>query len=74
MNDPSDQRRRFEEQMKLRAAGDVEGMMLDEDFLEALEYGMPPACGFGMSERFFAILLNKSIRETVIFPPMKIKN
>lgn len=74
LNDPSDQRRRFEEQMKLRAAGDVEGMMLDEDFLEALEYGMPPACGFGMSERFFAILLNKSIRETVIFPPMKIKN
>ncbi len=71
LNDPEDQRRRFEEQMKLRAAGDAEGMMLDEDFLQALEYGMPPACGFGMSERLFAILMNRSVRETVIFPPMK---
>lgn len=71
LNDPADQRRRFEEQMKLRAAGDAEGMMLDEDFLEALEYGMPPACGFGMSERLFAILMGRSVRETVIFPPMK---
>jgi len=59
--------------MKLREAGDVEGMMLDEDFIQALEYGMPPAFGFGMSERFFAILMNRSIRETVIFPPMKEK-
>jgi lysyl-tRNA synthetase class 2 len=58
--------------MKLRAAGDIEGMMLDEDFLEALEYGMPPACGFGMSERLFAILLNRSVRETVIFPPTRL--
>lgn len=71
LNDPADQRARFEEQMKLRAAGDKEGMMLDEDFLEALEYGMPPAFGFGMSERLFAILMDRSIRETVIFPPMK---
>lgn len=71
LNDPADQRRRFEEQMKLRAEGDTEGMMQDEDFLEALEYGMPPAFGFGMSERLFAILLDKSVRETVIFPPMK---
>ncbi len=71
LNDPADQRRRFEEQMKLRAAGDKEGMMLDEDFLEALEYGMPPAFGFGMSERLFAVLMNRSVRETVIFPPMK---
>lgn len=71
LNDPSDQRRRFEEQMKLRAAGDREGMMLDEDFLEALEYGMPPAFGFGMSERFFAVLMDRPVRETVIFPPMK---
>ncbi len=71
LNDPLDQRRRFEEQMKLRAAGDKEGMMLDEDFLEALEYGMPPAFGFGMSERLFAVLMDKSVRETVIFPPMK---
>lgn len=71
LNDPADQRSRFEEQMKLRAAGDKEGMMLDEDFLEALEYGMPPAFGFGMSERLFAMLMNRSVRETVIFPPMK---
>lgn len=71
LNDPIDQRARFEEQMKLRDAGDKEGMMLDEDFIQALEYGLPPACGFGMSERLFAILMNRSVRETVIFPPMK---
>lgn len=71
LNDPIDQRKRFEEQMKLREAGDKEGMMLDEDFIQALEYGLPPACGFGMSERLFAILMNRSVRETVIFPPMK---
>ncbi|OGI14096.1 MAG: lysine--tRNA ligase [Candidatus Moranbacteria bacterium RIFCSPHIGHO2_12_FULL_54_9] len=73
LNDPTEQRTRFEEQMALRAAGDAEAQMLDEDFIQALEYGMPPACGFGMSERFFAILMNRSIRETVIFPPMKTK-
>lgn len=71
LNDPLDQRARFEEQMALRRAGDREAQQIDEDFLEALEYGMPPACGFGMSERFFAILMNRSIRETVIFPPMR---
>ncbi|MEI8096610.1 MAG: lysine--tRNA ligase [Candidatus Moraniibacteriota bacterium] len=73
LNDPIDQRNRFEEQMKLREAGDAEGMMLDEDFLQALEYGMPPACGFGLSERLFAILMDRSVRETVIFPPVKTK-
>lgn len=73
LNDPIDQRSRFEAQMKLREAGDGEAQMLDEDFLEALEYGMPPAFGFGMSERLFAVLMNKSVRETVIFPPMKEK-
>jgi lysyl-tRNA synthetase class 2 len=73
LNDPIDQRSRFEEQMKLREAGDNEAQMLDEDFVEALEYGMPPAFGFGFSERFFAFLVNKSVRETVIFPPMKEK-
>ncbi len=71
LNDPVDQRRRFEEQMKLREDGDSEAQMIDEDFIQALEYGMPPAFGFGMSERLFAILMNRSIRETVIFPPMK---
>lgn len=73
LNDPIDQRARFEEQMKLREAGDAEAQQLDEDFLEALKYGMPPAFGFGMSERFFAILMNRSVRETVIFPPMREK-
>ena len=73
LNDPLDQKARFLEQMKMREAGDQEAQMMDEDFIEALEYGMPPAFGFGMSERFFAFLMNKSVRETVIFPPMKEK-
>ncbi len=73
LNDPIDQRTRFSDQMKLRAGGDNEAQMLDEDFVEALEYGMPPAFGFGFSERIFAFLMNKSIRETVVFPPMKNK-
>lgn len=74
LNDPIDQRARFEEQMKLREAGDKEAQMLDEDFLEALEYGMPPAAGFGVSERLFAVLMDKPVRETVFFPLMKQKN
>jgi lysyl-tRNA synthetase class 2 len=71
LNDPQDQRARFEEQMNLRKAGDVEAQMLDEDYIQAMEYGMPPAAGVGISERLFAVLADKSIRETVIFPPMK---
>lgn len=70
-NDPLDQRERFKEQMALREKGDKEAQRLDEDFLEALEYGMPPAAGFGISERFFAILMDKPVRETVIFPLMR---
>ena len=73
LNDPIDQKQRFEAQMALREAGDAEAQMLDEDFIEALEYGMPPAFGFGLSERFFAFLMNKSVRECVIFPSMKSK-
>lgn len=73
LNDPIDQRARFEEQAKLRDAGDTEAQMLDEDYMEAMEYGMPPAAGFGLSERLFSVLADKSIRETVIFPPMKEK-
>ena len=73
LNDPLDQRQRFEEQMKLREAGDEEAQMIDEDYVEAMEYGMPPAVGFGLSERLFSFLMNKSIRETVVFPPMKEK-
>jgi len=71
LNDPLDQRERFAAQMKLREAGDTEAQMLDEDYMEAMEYGMPPAAGFGISERLFAVLCDRSIRETVIFPPMK---
>ncbi len=71
LNNPLDQRERFEEQMKLRDLGDKEAQRIDEDFLEALEYGMPPAGGFGMSERLFSVLAGRSIRETVFFPLMK---
>jgi len=73
LNDPTDQRKRFEEQMKLRAEGDKEAQRLDEDYLRAMEYGMPPSAGFGMSERFFAVLMDKPVRETVIFPLMREK-
>jgi lysyl-tRNA synthetase, class II len=73
LNDPVDQRQRFEEQMKLREAGDKEAQVMDEDFVEALEYGMPPTAGFGISERLFAVLMNKPIRETVFFPTLRPK-
>jgi lysyl-tRNA synthetase class 2 len=73
LNDPLDQRKRFEEQMRLREEGDKEAQRLDEDYLEAMEYGMPPAAGFGVSERFFAVLMDKPVRETVIFPLMRPK-
>ncbi|MDO8504524.1 MAG: lysine--tRNA ligase, partial [Candidatus Liptonbacteria bacterium] len=74
LNDPLDQRARFEEQMRLREAGDTEAQRLDEDFVEALEYGMPPTAGFGVSERLFAILMDKPVRETVFFPLMRPKS
>jgi lysyl-tRNA synthetase, class II len=74
LNDPQDQRTRFLEQMKMREAGDKEAMALDEDFLKALEYGMPPTAGFGMSERVFAVLMDKPVRETVFFPLMRRRN
>lgn len=73
-NDPIDQKERFREQMAMRAAGDKEAQRLDEDFLEALEHGMPPAAGFGVSERLFAILMDKPVRETVFFPLMRRKS
>ena len=74
LNDPIDQAERFEEQQRLRDAGDPEAQMFDHDFVEALEYGMPPTCGFGLSERFFSFLMDKSARECQIFPLMKPKN
>jgi len=71
LNDPVDQRERFEQQQKLRDEGDMEAQMLDEDFVTALEYGMPPVTGFGVSERLFSFLANLSIRETVMFPLLR---
>jgi len=74
LNDPIDQAERFKTQQKLRDAGDEEAQMYDHDFIEALEYGMPPTCGFGMSERLFSFLMDKSMRECQIFPLMKPRN
>ena len=71
LNDPVDQAGRFEEQAKMREAGDSEAQMHDKDFVEALEHGMPPTCGFGFSERLFSFLENKPIRECVAFPLMR---
>jgi lysyl-tRNA synthetase class 2 len=71
LNDPIDQRMRFVEQQALRDAGDEEAQMADMGFVEALEYGMPPAFGFGVSERLFSFLMDKPIRETQIFPLMR---
>ncbi|KKQ28104.1 MAG: lysyl-tRNA synthetase [Candidatus Magasanikbacteria bacterium GW2011_GWC2_37_14] len=71
LNDPIDQAERFKEQASMREAGDNEAQMHDTDFVEALEHGMPPTCGFGFSERLFSFLENKPIRECVIFPLMR---
>lgn len=71
LNDPVDQAQRFEQQQKLRKEGDIEAQMYDFDFVEALEYGMPPAAGFGLSQRLFSVMVDKPIRETVFFPTIK---
>src|SRR5581483_10446640 len=71
LNDPIEQDERFKSQADLRKAGDEEAQMHAHEFVEALEYGMPPTCGFGMSERLFAFLANKPVRETQIFPLLK---
>jgi lysyl-tRNA synthetase class 2 len=73
LNDPIDQAERFAQQQKLREAGDEEAQMFDHEFVEALEYGMPPTCGFGLSERVFSFFMNKPGRECQIFPLMKPK-
>lgn len=71
LNDPVDQLNRFVEQQKMRDAGDDEAMMLDIDFVEMLEYGMPPACGYGHSERIFWMLEGVTAREGVPFPQLR---
>ena len=74
LNDPLDQLARFEEQQAMRDNGDDEAQMLDIDFVEMLEYGMPPACGWGNSERNFWLLEGVSGREAVPFPIIKSKD
>ncbi len=74
LNDPIDQRARFELQQSLIEAGDKEAMMPEWEFVEMLEHGMPPTCGFGFGERLFAFLVDKPLRETQLFPLLKPKN
>ncbi len=73
LNDPAEQRRRFEEQMKQRERGDEEAMMFDEDYIRALSYGMPPTGGEGVGiDRVVMILTNqRSIRDVILFPHMR---
>jgi len=76
LNDPIDQRKRFEEQLKLAKRGDEEAMVLDEDFIRAIEYGMPPTAGLGIGiDRLSMIMTNSnSIQDVLFFPQMKNKD
>jgi lysyl-tRNA synthetase class 2 len=72
LNDPIDQKERFEDQLALAARGDDEAMKLDEDFLRALEHGMPPSGGVGIGvDRMLMTLTGLGIRETILFPLVK---
>ena len=73
LNEPTEQRKRFLEQEKMRAAGDEEADRMDEDFLDALEYGMPPAAGFAIGiDRLIMLLTDApNIREVVLFPTLR---
>ncbi|QQG45153.1 MAG: lysine--tRNA ligase [Candidatus Sungiibacteriota bacterium] len=75
LNDPLDQRKRFEEQENLRGGGEEEAHRIDEDYMEAMEYGMPPAAGLGIGlDRVVMLFTNtKNIREVVLFPTMRQK-
>ena len=73
LNDPIDQKERFDAQQKLVDGGDTEAMMADHEFVEMLEHGMPPTCGFGFGERLFAFLADKPLRELQMFPLMRPK-
>jgi len=76
LNDPIDQKQRFEAQEKLRKKGDNEAHKYDKDFVEALEYGMPPAAGIGIGIDRLVVLLtdSKTLREVILFPTMRKKN
>jgi lysyl-tRNA synthetase class 2 len=76
LNDPAEQRRRFEAQLQGREAGDLEAHAMDEDYIRALEYGMPPAAGEGVGiDRLVMLLTNsQSIREVILFPLLKPEN
>ena len=73
LNDPIEQRARFEEQAKLLERGDDEAMFIDQDFLRALEYGMPPTAGIGIGIERLAMLLTEqyAIQDVLLFPQMR---
>ena len=73
LNDPAEQYERFNDQMKARERGDEEAMVMDEDYIRALSYGMPPAAGIGIGiDRFTMLLTNRqSIRDVILFPHLR---